>query len=56
MWPEIKQAETDDKKFKELMILYKGEFFEDLQQGGRDRIQKFCANHDISSTYRYEVV
>ena len=55
MWPEIKQAETDDKKFKELMILYKGMFYEDLQQGGRDRIQKFCASHDFSSTYSYEV-
>jgi len=56
LWPEIHQAETDEEKFKELMTLYKGEFFEKLQQGGKDRIQKFCANHDFSSTYRFEAV
>ena len=55
-WPEIIQAETDDEKFTELMISYKGEFFEELQQGGKDRIQKFCANHDFSSTYKFETV
>ena len=55
MWPEIKVAETDDTKFKELIDLYKGDFFEDFQQGGKDRIQKFCAMHDFSSTYQFEV-
>ena len=55
MWPEIKVAETDDTKFKELMDLYTGEFFEDFQQGGKDRVQKFCAMHDFSSTYQFEV-
>ena len=54
-WPEIKVAETDDTKFKELMDLYTGEFFEDFQQGGNDRVQKFCAMHDFSSTYQFEV-
>ena len=33
----------------------KGDFFEDFQQGGKDRIQKFCAMHDFSSTYQFEV-
>ena len=55
IWPEIKVAETDDTKFKELIDLYKGDFFEDFQQGGKDRIQKFCAMHDFSSTYQFEV-
>ena len=55
MWPEIRLAETDDTKYKELLELYKGKFYEDFQQGGKDRIQKFCAMHDFSSTYQFEV-
>jgi len=54
MWPEIKKAESDDQIFQELMSLYKKEFYEDLQQGGIDRIHKFCTKHDHSSTYVYE--
>ena len=40
----------DEKIFRELMIVYKGEFFEDLQQGGRDRLRIFARlNQDTNS-------
>jgi len=56
-WPEIERAETDDKLWEELMEEYKSEFFSDLQMGGADRIKSnYCAKHDSSSTYNFEVV
>jgi len=56
-WEEIECAETDDKLWKSLMSEYQKEFFADIQQGGADRIaKKFCANHDATSTYEFEVV
>jgi radical SAM superfamily enzyme YgiQ (UPF0313 family) len=54
-WPEIRQSETDDELYQELMQQYQAEFFGDVQQGGTDRISsKFCAKHDATSTYRFE--
>jgi radical SAM superfamily enzyme YgiQ (UPF0313 family) len=54
-WPQIKKAETDDKLYKMLMDQYQKEFFGDIQQGGKDRInQKYCSNHDITATYEFE--
>jgi radical SAM superfamily enzyme YgiQ (UPF0313 family) len=49
-WSEVYEAETNEQKYKQLMSLYQKEFFGDIQQGGLDRI---CAKHDSSSTYRY---
>jgi anaerobic magnesium-protoporphyrin IX monomethyl ester cyclase len=54
-WDDIRQAETDETLRQELMKDYTEKFFEPLQQGGADRIQKFCAMHDHSSTYQWEV-
>ena len=54
-WDEIRRAETDEPLREELMKDYTEKFFEPRQQGGADRIQKFCAMHDHSSTYQWEV-
>lgn len=57
MWDIIKEAETNDDIYNELMEQYRKEFFGDIQQGGADRIKsKFCAKHDSSSTYNYETI
>jgi anaerobic magnesium-protoporphyrin IX monomethyl ester cyclase len=52
----VECAETDEKLYKELFNTYKQEFFGDIQEGGADRIQRFCAMHDSSSTYNFETV
>jgi anaerobic magnesium-protoporphyrin IX monomethyl ester cyclase len=54
-WPEIHKAETDEQLRQDYMKDYTEKFFETYQQGGADRIQKFCAMHDHSSTYYWEV-
>jgi radical SAM superfamily enzyme YgiQ (UPF0313 family) len=52
-WPRIREAETNDDLRQEYMEDYTAKFFDPLQQGGADRIQKFCAMHDHSSTYQW---
>jgi anaerobic magnesium-protoporphyrin IX monomethyl ester cyclase len=54
-WSEIYEAETNEELRKQLMQEYTKAFFEPYQQGGADRIQKFCAMHDHSSSYQWEV-
>jgi radical SAM superfamily enzyme YgiQ (UPF0313 family) len=60
MWELIREAETDEKLYDELMKNYKKSFyFGEYQSGGQDKIQylnKFCAKHDISSTYQWETM
>jgi hypothetical protein len=52
----VKNAETNETLYKELFDIYKQQFFGDIQEGGADRIQRFCAMHDASSTYTFEEV
>ena len=54
-WIEIESAETDDTLYLPLIEEYKEQFFEPIQQGGNERIAKFCAMHDHTSTYQWEV-
>jgi anaerobic magnesium-protoporphyrin IX monomethyl ester cyclase len=54
-WPRIRLAETDEQLRQEYMQDYTSKFFDQYQQGGADRIQKFCALHDHTSTYHWEV-
>ena len=54
-WDDIYRAETNDLLRKKLMQEYTKAFFEPYQQGGDERIKKFCAMHDHSSTYQWEV-
>jgi radical SAM superfamily enzyme YgiQ (UPF0313 family) len=56
-WEEVFQAETDDTLLKELQEEYKLNFLTDQQMGGADRInKKFCAMHDPTSSYAWEIV
>ncbi len=54
-WTRIRLAETDEQLRQEYMKDYTSKFFDQYQQGGADRIQKFCALHDHTSTYHWEV-
>lgn len=60
MWDLVKKAEDDPKLFDELMANYKKEFYPgEIQIGGKSRLahlQKFCGQHDISTSYNFEVV
>ena len=56
-WNEVYEAETNDELYKELMDHYYKNFMSEYQLGGKDRIdQKFCAQHDATTTYHWEVV
>lgn len=56
-WPEIQKAETDQIIYDQLMKEYNDKFFGDQQLGGLDRInKKYCTQHDMSSTYEFEVL
>ena len=56
-WDEVYEAETNDELYKELMDHYYKNFMSEYQLGGKDRInQKFCAQHDATTTYHWEVV
>ena len=53
-WDEVRQAETNDEIFNQLLSEYQQEFFGNIQQGGADRIaSRFCTKHDSSSSYNY---
>lgn len=56
MWDVIYKSETDDVLYQSLMKDYREKFFTAQQAGGAQRIQKFCAVHDPSTTYHYEVL
>lgn len=57
MWDIVELAETDVTIRKKLMDRYKIEFFEgNSQQGGRTKSEKYCAKHDRSATYEYELL
>lgn len=56
MWNTILESETNDELYQSLMVAYREKFFTSHQAGGAQRIQKFCAMHDPSSTYQYELV
>jgi anaerobic magnesium-protoporphyrin IX monomethyl ester cyclase len=52
-WELIKKSETDDELYDNLMKNYKEKFFTgDTQMGGNTKF-KYCASHDISSTYNF---
>ena len=55
-WAEIFEAETNDELFNILLKEYQSIFFEDIQAGGKDKIGKYCAKHDPSSTYEFTAV
>lgn len=56
-WKEIEEAETNDNLYKALFNEYEKNFFGDIQQGGKDRINgKYCVKHDESSTYQFTTV
>ena len=55
-WEEIFSAETDDDVLNTLLAEYRDKFLTDSQMGGADRLnQKFCAQHDPTSTYVWEM-
>ena len=54
MWDTIFESETNDDLYNELMTEYRQKFFTPLQGGGSERIKRFCAMHDPSSTYHFE--
>ena len=60
MWDLVQQAETDDDLYNQLMIEYKSRFFiGNHQVGGKTKLShfsKYCANHDISSSYDFHDV
>jgi anaerobic magnesium-protoporphyrin IX monomethyl ester cyclase len=49
----IQESETDDKLYKKLFAQYQEEFFGDVQEGGMDRVNRFCPTHDATSTYKF---
>ncbi len=52
-WNTVRQSETDEILYAELMSNYKKHFFTgETQIGGNTRF-KYCSNHDISSTYHF---
>lgn len=52
VWHLVEKAETDEKLYQDLMSKYTAEHYVgDQQVGGKTR---YCAKHDISSTYLYE--
>jgi len=56
-WDEVYEAETNDEIYKELMDYYHKNFLSEYQLGGKDRINKrFCAQHDATTTYSWEIV
>lgn len=59
-WDEVRRAEDDPALFDKLMSEYKKEFYPgEYQIGGLDKINhlnRFCAQHDVSSTYQWEIV
>jgi len=58
MWDIVKKAETDEKLWEHLMKEYKENFYPgEFQIGGEQRVvhlNKYCAKHDISSTFQWE--
>ena len=60
IWDLVRESETNEKLYDELMKNYKQNFyFGEFHSGGADKIQylnKFCAKHDISSTYQWETM
>lgn len=60
MWPLVQKAEYDEVLYDQLMKRYKTEFFgSQYQEGGKTKIahlNKFCAKHDISSSYVFETL
>lgn len=59
-WDIVRKAEDDEKLYNKLMANYKTEFYPgEYQVGGNQRLahlQKFCAQHDASSSYEFEIV
>ncbi|MCK4500806.1 radical SAM protein [Candidatus Babeliales bacterium] len=58
MWPLIRKAETDNTIHAELLKRFQNEFFEELQQGGAERIETVyggCVKHDPATTYKFEI-
>ena len=60
MWHVVQQAETDQKLYDQLMKEYRSKFFVGNHQvGGKTKLShlsKYCAVHDISSSYDFHVV
>lgn len=60
MWNIVKKAETDNNLYDQLMKEYKSKFFVGNHQvGGKTKLShldKYCATHDISSSYEFHVV
>jgi radical SAM superfamily enzyme YgiQ (UPF0313 family) len=60
MWHLVQQAEFDEKLYNKLMKEYRSKFFiGNYQVGGKTKLahlNKYCAAHDISSSYDFQVV
>ena len=60
MWHLVHEAETNEKLYNQLMKEYKSRFFVGSHQvGGKTKLShlsKYCAVHDISSSYDFHVV
>ena len=60
MWYLVQEAETNENLYNQLMKEYKSKFFVGNHQvGGKTKLShlsKYCAVHDISSSYDFHVV
>ena len=61
-WDMVREAETNEQLYQELLATYRSIFYYgEYQAGGKERngylknAQKFCNKHDISTTYNWEV-